>query len=144
MKFFVLVFLSIFVSKGCGGQPKNDIQTAIIEYTANTRGFYQKISLQNQIVSITKDRTGSEKPLSRKVSEDDWNEVVGCFKTIQLDSLATLKPPSKKRLFDGAAIANLKISYKDKSYQTTSFDHGYPPEVIKKLVDKINSFAKKE
>jgi hypothetical protein len=69
---------------------------------------------------------------------------VGYFETIELDSLPTLKAPTEKRFHDGAAIANLDVSYKDKKYKTTSFDHGYPPEAIKKLVTKINSFAKEK
>jgi hypothetical protein len=58
--------------------------------------------------------------------------------------LETLKAPTEKRFHDGAAIANLKVTYQDKSFQTEAFDHGNPPEAIKKIVDKINTFAKKE
>ena len=144
MKLFTMIFLSVFLSKSCEGQTKNDLKTAVLEYTANTRGFYQKITIQDQMVSISKDRSGNEKPVATKISDKDWKELVGYFETIELDSLATLKAPTEKRFHDGAAIANLDVTYKDKTYQTTSFDHGYPPETIKKLVTKINSFAKKE
>ena len=82
------------------------------------------------------------KPVTTKISEKDWNELIGYFEAINLDSLPTLKAPTEKRFYDGAAIADLKVTYKDKTYQTEAFDHGYPPEAIKKLVDKINSFAK--
>ena len=144
MKLFTMIFLSIFLSKSCEGQTKNDLKTAVLEYTANTRGFYQKITIQDQMVSISKDRSGNEKPVATKISEKDWKELVGYFETIELESLATLKAPTEKRFHDGAAIANLKVTYKDKTYQTEAFDHGYPPEAIKKLITKINSFAKKE
>ncbi len=144
MKLFTILFLSLFLSKSCEGQTKNDLKTAIVEYTANTRGFYQKITIQDQMVSVSKDRSGNDKPVATKISDEDWKELIGYFETIELESLSSLKAPSEKRFHDGAAIANLNIIYKDKNYQTTSFDHGYPPETIKKLVDKINSFAKKE
>ncbi len=144
MKLFTMIFLSIFLSKSCEGQTKNDLKTAVLEYTANTRGFYQKITIQDQMVSISKDRSGNEKPVATKISEKDWKELVGYFETIELESLATLKAPTEKRFHDGAAIADLKVTYKDKTYQTEAFDHGYPPEAIKKLITKINSFAKKE
>jgi hypothetical protein len=36
------------------------------------------------------------------------------------------------------------VVYKDKTYKTEAFDYGVPPTEIKKLVDKINSFAKKQ
>lgn len=144
MKLFTIIFLSLFFNKSCEGQTKNDLKTAVLEYTANTRGFYQKITIHDQMVSISKDRSGADKPVETKISDKDWKELVGCFETINLDSLATLKAPTEKRFHDGAAIANLEVSYKDKTYQTKAFDHGHPPDAIKKIVDKINSFAKKE
>ena len=144
MKLFAVFLLSVFLSKSCETQNKNDLKTAVLEYTANTRGFYQKITIQNQMVAVSKDRSGNEKPVAIKISDADWKELVGYFETINLDSLTTLKSPTKKRLHDGAAIANLKVVYKDKTYKTESFDHGFPPETIKILVTKINTFAKKE
>jgi hypothetical protein len=144
MKLFAVILWSVFLSKSCEGQTKNDLKTAVLEYTANTRGFYQKITIQNQMVSVSKDRNANVKPIETKISDADWKELVGYFETINLDSLATLKAPTQKRFHDGAAIANLKITYKEKSYQTGAFDHGVPPESIKKMVDKINTFAKKE
>ena len=142
MRLFTVIFLIFFLSKSCEGQTKNDLKTAVLEYTANTRGFYKKITIQDQTISVSKDRNGNVKPVTTKISEKDWNELIGYFEAINLDSLPTLKAPTEKRFYDGAAIADLKVTYKDKTYQTEAFDHGYPPEAIKKLVDKINSFAK--
>ncbi len=136
--------MSVFLGKSCSSQTKNNLNSAIIEYTATTRGFYQKITIENQIISISKDRSGNDKPLATKISDKDWKELLGYFNAVELDSLATLKAPTEKRFYDGAAIADLKVTYKDKTYETEVFDCGYPPTVIKKLVDKINTFAKKE
>lgn len=143
MKLFTMIFLSVFLVKSCSSQTQNDMKDAVLEYTANTRGFYQKITVQNQMVTISKDRSGNDKPVATKISDKNWKELVSYFEAVELDNLATLKAPSEKRFHDGAAIANLKIVCKDKTYETSAFDHGNPPEAIKKLVDKINSFAKK-
>lgn len=144
MKILSLLFLTIFLGKGCENVKAQDVETAVIEYTANTRGFYQKIVVKNKMVTVSKDRNGNDKPVATKISDADWNELVNYFKKVKLDSLAKLKAPTEKRFYDGAAIANLKITYKDKTYETESFDHGFPPKEIKKLVNKINSFVKKE
>lgn len=144
MKLFTMIFLSLFVSKSCEGQTKNDLKTAVLEYTASTRGFYQKITIQDQMVSVSKDRSGTEKPVATKISDKDWKELVGYFETINLDELETLKAPTQYRIVDAAAFADLKVTYKENTYQSNSFDHGNPPEAIKKLITKINSFAKKE
>ncbi|WP_338408381.1 hypothetical protein [uncultured Flavobacterium sp.] len=144
MKLFAMLFLTVFLGKSCSSQSQNDLKEAVLEYTANTRGFYQKITIENQMVTVSKDRSGNDKSVATKISSKDWKELVGYFETIKLDSLASLKAPTEKRFHDGAAIANLKVIYKDRAFGTTAFDHGFPPDKIKKLVDKINSFAKKE
>ena len=94
------------------------------------------------MVSISKDRSGKEKAVTTRIADKDWKALVESFNKIELDSLPKLKGPTEKRFYDGAAIANFKITLKDQTYETTSFDHGFPPKEIKTIVDKINSFAK--
>lgn len=142
MKILTIVFLTIFMSNGCDSASAQDIENAVVEYTANTRGFYQKITVKNQMVTVSKDRNGNDNPIPTKISDADWKELLDCFKMIELDSLSKLKAPTKKRFNDGAAIANLKIKFKEKPYETTDFDDGFPPKEIKKFVNKITSFAK--
>jgi len=142
MKILSLLLFSLFLSKGCCGQKKEDIKTAVIEYVANTRGFYQKITISNQEAMITNDRSGNEKPQKLQISEADWKTLLGLFEKVDLDQLQTLKAPTQKRFHDGAAIANLIVKYKEKTYKSASFDHGFPPKEIKEIVEKINSFAK--
>ena len=144
MKLLSLLFLTIILGKGCDNATAQDMQNTVIEYTANTRGFYQNITIKDQLVSVSKDRNNNDKAISTKISDADWAALINDFKELKLETLKDLKEQTEKRFYDGAAIANLKITYKDKSYETTSFDHGFPPKEIKKLVDKINTFAKKE
>ena len=144
MKVFILLVLTIFMTKGCSQEAKNDIANAKIVYTANTRGFYQKITIQNQEISVSKERDSSDKGVTSKISDADWKELVGYFEKIELDSLSTYKDPTQKRVYDGAAIAELIINYKEKEYQTKNFDHGYPPVEIEKFVNKLVSLVKEE
>ncbi|WP_413999679.1 hypothetical protein ACMDB5_03730 [Flavobacterium sp. W1B] len=142
MKIISLLFLTLFLGKGCQNAEAQEINAAVIEYVANTRGFYQKIVIEEKKFSISRDRNQSEKPVATEISNADWNELITIFQEINLDEIPELKSPTEKRFYDGAAIANLKITYKGKTYESKSFDHGYPPVEIKKLVNKINSFAK--
>lgn len=142
MKILSLLLLTLFLGKGCEAQNNQDMETAVIEYVANSRGFYQKITIQNQKISITKDRSGNKQPTVTKITDANWKELVASFRTIALDRLPILKAPTEKRFYDGAAIAHLKIIYKDKTYETPAFDHGFPPAEIKKIVTQIHSFAK--
>ncbi|MFA9192518.1 hypothetical protein AAGV28_14160 [Flavobacterium sp. FZUC8N2.13] len=140
MKLLSLLLLTLFLGKGCENKAKQNIETAQITYTANTRGYYQEISIEKQIVSIKTDR--KEEAVQIKIYDDDWKELVEIFQEVDLEEIKDLKSPTEKRFYDGAAIANLKINYEGKSYESQSFDHGFPPYEIKKIVTKINSFAK--
>lgn len=122
-----------------------DTQTGMkIEYEANTRGFYEKVIIQNQTISVSKDRDGADKPVAKKISDADWKALTSLFNEVNLAEMPSLKAPTEKRLYDGAPIAGLKIIYKDKDYTSSSFDHGFPPAQIKKLVDKIVSLTEQE
>ncbi|KDN55257.1 hypothetical protein [Flavobacterium seoulense] len=140
MKLLSLLFLTIFLGKGCEGNPKQNIETAKIIYTAHTRGYHQEIIIENKLVSVKKDR--KEEAVQTKIKDADWKELVRLFQETDLEELKELKSPTEKRFYDGAAIANLTIIYEGKIYESQSFDHGFPPVEIKKIVTKINSFAK--
>jgi hypothetical protein len=85
--------------------------------------------------------TGQATPI--KINEADWKEIVTYFDTVEIEQLSKFKAPSEKRFHDGAAIANLKVTYKGKTYETTDFDHGFPPKEIQQFA-KINSFVTEE
>ena len=142
MKIYALILLNIFLSKGCGPDEQIDMKSAVVEYTATTRGFFQKVTIKNQEVFVTKDRNSDEIGKATKISDADWKELVTDFQAINLEEMSNLKSPTEKRFYDGAAIANLNITFNDKIYKSQSFDHGFPPAEIEKLVNKINALVK--
>ena len=142
MKIYALILLNIFLSKGCGSNEQIEMKSAVVEYTATTRGFFQKVTVKNQEVFVTKDRNSGEIGTATKISDADWKELINDFKDINLEEIPNLKSPTEKRFYDGAAIANLNITFKDKTYKSQSFDHGFPPAEIEKLVNKINALVK--
>jgi hypothetical protein len=144
MKLFTILIMTFFLQKGCEAQSQNDMKDVVMEYTADSRGFHLKTIVTNQTVSVFRTRNQSEKPVPTKISDADWEIICVRFQALKLEQMTTIKAPSEKRFYDGAAIGNLKIVVQGKTYQSQSFDHGNPPQEIKELVDKINTFAKKE
>jgi len=140
MKKGIVLLLSILVFAGCSGQKKATDSTIKVEYKAYSRGFYQVVTIENQMVFITKTR--DEKPVVFKIPIADWKSLNMAIQALDLELLSQLKAPTEKRLFDGAAIANLKITKQGKTYESQSFDHGYPPAETEKIVNKILSFVK--
>lgn len=156
MKKLALVVVSIFAFVGCNNQKnvvENESKTLSevkeykvpkIEYEASSRGFYEKITIENQMVSVVNERDAKDNEESVKISDDVNKELNSYLNSVKLDQLATYKDPTQKRFYDGAAIANLKITVDGVEYKTVDFDHGFPPVEIEKLVNKIVSFNVKK
>ena len=140
MKILTIIFLSLFLAKGCD-QSDTSMDNAVVEYTANTRGFYEQITLKNKIILVNKNRNNATDGKIIQVSEDEWKKLTLYFKSIELENIPNLVAPTELRFHDGAAIADLKITYDGKVYQSQSFDHGHPPAPLKKIVDEILKYS---
>lgn len=136
-----MILLTLVLGKGCDSQQEKDLSEAVVEYTANTRGFYFKIAIQDKQALISHDRSGAQKPEAKAISEADWKALVSEFSKVDLEKLPGYKAPTEKRFYDGAAMADLKVTYQGKEYKSTTFDHGTPPTEIAALVEKITAFA---
>ena len=142
MKIISILFLTLLFGKGCESQNNQDLSMAKIEYTANSRGFYNNSVVENKTLFYTNTRDG--KPVSISLTDEQWKALVTELEKIDLEEIPNLKAPTEKRFHDGAAMANLKITYKEKTYESQTFDNGFPPEKIKKIVNTVLSFSKKQ
>jgi hypothetical protein len=111
-----------------------------IEYSAMSRGLYKKIMVQNKTVSIINGK--NTEAVESKISDAKWKQIAAEFSKVNLESIPTLKAPSEKRFYDGAAIGNLKVVQNQKTYETKGFDNGNPPKEIEKLVNLLLDFTK--
>jgi hypothetical protein len=142
MKAIGMILLTIFLGKSCSNEAQNDINNAVLQYSSHTRGFHLKIIINNQIATISKGRTPETMSQTQlKITNADWKELISLFEKTNLEAFPTLKDPTQKRHYDGAAIADLKVRYQDKNYETVNFDHGFPPAEIENLVNKIVALA---
>ena len=140
MRILSLLLLVIFIGTGCSSQKKTDMTSTVIEYSAVSRGYYKKIVVQNQSVLVTNGRDAQT--VENKIDDAKWKQIVAEFEKINLDNIPTLKAPTEKRFYDGAAIGNLKITQNQKTYETQGFDNGFPPKEIEKLVNLLTDFVK--
>ncbi|CAA9198437.1 hypothetical protein FLA105534_02107 [Flavobacterium bizetiae] len=140
MRLLSLLLLTIFIGTSCSSQKTSDMTSTQMEYSAMSRGLYKKIVVQNKTVSVTNGR--NTEAVESKIDDAKWKQIVAEFSKINLESIPTLKGPTEKRFYDGAAIGNLKITQNQKIYETPGFDNGYPPKEIEKLVNLLISFTK--
>lgn len=123
--------------------PSNVIQ---ISYEATTRGFYERIWITKDSITVTNDRN-QQKKMSRPTPQIDWNELMAILNDVDIKSLPTLEAPTSMRQYDGAAIASLIVTQNKEEIKTNSFDHGHPPKAIEALVNKVlsmNDMSKKQ
>ena len=142
MKTITMIFLSLFLTKDCSQKEKEEMKKATIEYQAISRGSYVNIQIQNETLSIVRAR--DEKAKSYQLAKEDFKELADLFVKIDLNQLENYKGPAEKRFYDGAAMANVRIVYEGKVYQSQTFDHDSPPVEIEAFVNKIVSFVKTE
>jgi len=115
----------------------------VIEYTANTRGYHLKVKWDGAQLSYTNQRDSEEltKVTLTKAQSDELN---GMVKNLPLEKLANLKAPTEKRMYDGAAHADMKVVVDGKEYNSAGFDHGFPPAEIEKFVKKLVSYTEQK
>ncbi|WP_109098834.1 DUF4377 domain-containing protein [Aquimarina sp. AU58] len=111
-----------------------------IEYQALSRGSFFQIKINKDRIEKTTDRNLKNSD-SKKCSKKDWATITSLLETIDLDKISELKAPTEKRLFDGAAHAQLKIISSTKTFVSNGFDHGYPPQEIQELVNTMLSLT---
>jgi len=137
MKTLLIAFFSLILAKGCNDDVQQDLKNASVEYTATSRGFFRKVTLKDHVAIVSKDRDKPDEGTKVGISDADWKELVTAFARIDLKEIPNMKDPTQKRFYDGAAIANLKVTYAGQTYESKPFDHGYPPEGIAPVVEKL-------
>ena len=140
----VPIIVLIMMLNNCNSLAQKSLKNVQIEYLSNTRGFYKKIYIHNQMIAISVDRNDTVMPAMKKISDSDWKFLSSEYKKIKLSDLDKLKPPTKLRFHDGAAMADLKIIADKKTFETQQFDNGFPHPKIKKFVDKITALGQKK
>ena len=78
----LILFLTLFLGKGCEAQKNEDLETTVVEYVANTRGFYKKIVVQNKTITVSKDRRGDDNPTPVKTADADWQKIIEAFQKV--------------------------------------------------------------
>lgn len=141
MKLLALFLLLIIPNNSCLAS-KAMQDTTLFEYTWHSRGRYKNIIISKKSISIVNNKGAG--PVVKKGVNAHWNSILKALQGVDIKNIPNLKAPSEKRFFDGAPIAKLKIISNGKTYETTSFDHGNPPQELAQLVKEILTIAEND
>ena len=113
-------------------------ETINIVYRASTRGYFEMIWIEGNVMKYTSDRNLKE--ISRHtLSAEQRSELIALYNELDVKSIPSLEPPTKTFLHDAAAMATLEITEGEEVYKTNGFDHKNPPKPIALFVDKVLS-----
>lgn len=142
---FAILFISLFLMSEECNQPKNsaqqDLKNMKVNYQAITRGFFKQITFEEAFMTYSED-PNLQSIDTFKLVDADWKAILRLLNKLDLDNLETLVAPTDKRLYDGAAHANIIVNDAKKEFTSASFDEGYPPKQIEELVNKMLSISK--
>ena len=113
----------------------------ILVYESMSRGYYKKITVENNSISVQ--NTREELAKTKSLTEEELATIEKAYKGIDVKELPNLKAPSEKRFYDGAPITNLEVRMDDHIYRSTDFDGGTPPKEIEELINTILEIADK-
>ena len=143
MKFFFTVCLLIISNSSCifnksipaYNNKEND--TLEIIYTQFSRGFFKEIHIEKSKITtyLNYQKTKIEE---KTINQLDWDKCISYLQKIDRNKISKLKSPTNNRQTDKVHYAKLVILLNDKSkISSPDFDHGFPPDLIKPLVDFI-------
>lgn len=110
-----------------------------IEYSSSSMGGFKKIIINKKTISVSGKK--SSNPKTEVCKKEYWDRIIETIDAIDISTISSLEAPSKDFLFDGAPLANLKISFENTVYVTPPFDHGNPNKNIAPLIKEILSIA---
>ena len=137
MKTIFILLSILLVNQDCSTH-LNQEQMSVV-YNASSRGSYFEVKLENDSVSINRQRGGTPEIISFPESLKD--KLFLEIHKIDVKQLEDFEPPSENHHFDGAQIAYLQIIKNNKTYQSKNFDHNNPPKEIEAIVKEILSIV---
>jgi hypothetical protein len=117
---FILAFVSL--SKGQTGQTISEIELSKV-----SRGYEEHVRVNTDSIHVLIENRKGGKPshsFSRKVSADEWTQLIKLTKTLKLTDIPALAAPTMKRASDAAMHATLTIY----TQEGKSYSHGYDDE----------------
>lgn len=147
MKLSTLLLFFTIVIGGCSSTSKTAIKEVkhqkniVIDYSAESRGFYNHIEVKNQTMYVQNER--NSKPTTITCSNQEWESIQEKINALNLDELMNLEAPSEARFYDGAPIGKFKIIVDGTEYTTPEFDAGNPNEEIAPLINQVLTLSQK-
>lgn len=122
-------FISLFLIAFEGFSQK----IASITLNESTRGFRREITISEKEYILDENSIIFKK----KLSAEDWKEILKICAKIKLEELPNVKSSSKKGGKDAALQANIEVLIGRRKYQSPTFDHDNPPKELVALVNKL-------
>jgi len=112
-----------------------------ISYEAASRGYFYSVSMSAATGELNVREAREGKAQSISLTDQQQKEIFKAANDIDIKNIAQLEAPSTAHQYDGAPGASLKITTKEGSFTSATFDDGNPPNELKTLVSKLMTIA---
>lgn len=139
--FFIMIqnsILLVILIFTCSIFQENEI--LFFEYEASTRGSFKKVILRKDSTFVF----DQEKETKTITEKKDWKFLNQKIAELDLKKLELFKALSEERYSDQALSAKLLVNKNNRTYESTVFDHGNPPDEIKHIVDVLARYLSSE
>ncbi len=136
MKEVLFVLFIGLTLMSCNAQDSSDLEVIEIVYREDARGSSLYCSLKEMQLEVTRSGLQSdERQLA--LGGNQWNQLVGMIKDLNLGSIDQLEVPSNDRASDRTGTAALIIKTNNQEFESVLFDAGNPPAELEKLINYI-------
>ncbi len=137
MKIIFSFLIALLTANQCSHKEKEQQSMPDMEIVYETSSMTKSDQIVINAEKVRAINLLTQEKEERVLSNKERNELEEALSQINLNTIGELKAPTNKRLYDGAPYAILIIRSENKEIKSCGFDHGEPPQELKKLVDEI-------
>lgn len=136
MKQLWILLWVLSLNTSCAPSSGMEKADTTITYKAETRGSSFECVVDKQHINIMSLDVSAVR-VTKDLTTEEWEEIMGLLKHLQLEKMGSMKAPSENSSADRARIASLKVRYGKKIYESNPFDERNPPTELGPLINKI-------
>ncbi|WP_312078774.1 hypothetical protein [Chryseobacterium sp.] len=111
----------------------NKISFSQVSLSEKTRGINRKLTIRQNVLEINNNGQSA----SSELSSDDVRMISNTIDEVNIDKIGTYPSPTTKRYSDAALYSVISIEKNGKTYTSSDFDSGNPPQELKELYDNL-------
>jgi hypothetical protein len=117
---------------------QHNLDVTSVEFRSSARGYQKTVLVSADSVFTAVNNRGDGDTTKRKISNDEWNDVIQSIQTLSQVDITQLQSPTSDRSRDAAKHSTITIATTDGQKRTHTFDDQKPNEKLVPLMHALN------